>query len=73
MLEKLLGTEVARNLFGEGGLARVRAILAFAFTGGGIAYVLAQQSVPPAEYNLLWSVAVTHYFSTRAVSDGNGS
>lgn len=53
----------------EGGLLRVRALLAGSLTGGGIAYLLMNQAMPPGEYNILWGGAVAYYFGTR----GNGS
>jgi len=60
MLQKLLDT-----LTGEGGLLRVRAGLALAMTGIGGAYLLINETMPPAEFNLLWSAATAYYFGTR--------
>jgi hypothetical protein len=56
---------VLRSLTAEGGLLRVRAVLAMALTGFGGAYLLTNQTMPPAEYNLLWTAALTYYFATR--------
>lgn len=55
---------------GTGGLLRVRAILVMALTGVGGAYILLNQSMPPGEYNVLWSMGITHYFATRGSNGG---
>ncbi len=54
-----------RSLTSEGGLLRVRAVLAIALTAFGGAYLLENQVMPPAEYNLIWISATTYYFATR--------
>jgi len=66
-------TKILDGLFGEGGLLRVRALLAFGFTAGGVAFVLLHQTMPPNEYNTLWGVTVTFYFTTRNGSTSGGS
>ena len=60
MIETMLG-----KLLDTGGLLRVRAALALVLTGGGIAFLLTQQIMPPPEYNLIWGSAVAYYFGTR--------
>ena len=49
----------------EGGLLRVRAVLAISFTVGGIIYILNNMAMPPGEYNIMWTGSVTYYFATR--------
>ena len=58
-------TKLLDGLFGEGGLLRVRSLLAFGFTGIGGGYMLLHQTMPPEAFNALWAVAVTYYFATR--------
>ena len=62
--------DIILKLLDTGGALRVRAGLAFALTGGGIAFLLTEQSMPPQEYNLIWTAAVSFYFSTRAANSG---
>lgn len=63
-------TKLIDRLTEVGGLFRVRAILALGLTTIGGVYLLVNQAMPPNEYMLLWTAAVTHYFATRGASNG---
>ena len=54
-----------------GGLLRVRAMLSASLTGGGIAYLLIFEQMPPNEYNILWGSSMAYYFGTRGNNNGN--
>ena len=54
-------------LFGEGGLLRVRAALAFALTGAVI-YLFVQDKVVPDTLLTLTGLADGFYFGTRSAS-----
>ncbi len=62
---------VIERLLGEGGLLRVRAVLAISMTLGGVAYLLGYHEMPPAEYNTPWLVTLGWYFMARG--NGGGS
>lgn len=64
--------KILDGLFSEGGLLRVRSLLAFGFTGIGGGFVLLHQTMPPGEFNALWAVAVTYYFASRQAAGANG-
>ena len=61
-------TNFIHALTAEGGLLRVRAIAFLAMTGGGIGFVLVNNTMPPAEYNLIWASYAGYYFGTRGSS-----
>ena len=62
-------TKILDGLFGDGGLLRVRSLLAFGFTGIGGGYVLLHQAMPPGEFNTIWTAAVVYYFASRQPTD----
>jgi len=53
-------------LFADGGLLRVRAVLAILLTGIGGGYLLVNEALPPGEYNVLWASAIAWYFGGRS-------
>lgn len=57
--------EIWKTLTDVGGLLRVRAVLAITMTLAGVAYLLAYQEMPPAEYDTPWFLTVSWYFITR--------
>lgn len=56
------------KLFQDGGLLRVRSVLALSMTVGGIVYLLINQESPPENFNLLWASSIAYYFGTRGSS-----
>ena len=56
------------NLTGTGGLLRVRAALVLALTAIGGVYLLDQQAMPPTEFVIIWTGAISYYFGTRGAS-----
>lgn len=66
MLNALQGLII--TLTGEGGLLRVRAWIALGMTGIGGAFLLINQVMPPAEFNLMWATSIAYYFGTRGGS-----
>lgn len=63
-------SKILDGLFAEGGLLKVRSLLAFGFTGIGGGYMLLHQAMPPDTFNTLWTSAVIYYFATRAAANG---
>jgi hypothetical protein len=59
---------ILRGLFGEGGLLRVRALLALMLSGVGGAYLLLNEALPPGEFLVLWTGAVAYYFGGRTAA-----
>ena len=63
---------VFRNLMttatGDGGLLRVRGLLALGMTGIGGAYLLINEAMPPSAFVALWAAAQGYYFGTRGAS-----
>jgi len=53
------------SLTDEGGLLRVRSVLALGFTGIGGAQLLLHQTMPPDAFNVMWTGVVAYYYGTR--------
>lgn len=62
-------SQLLSGLVGTGGLLRVRALLALSLTVIGGWFLLLHQTMPPGEFNIIWSASIAWYFGTRA----NGS
>jgi len=58
--------KVVTALTGEGGLLRVRAGLALGLTIIGGWFLISNEAMPPNEFNILWGMATSYYFATRA-------
>lgn len=56
---------VLEPLTAEGGLLRVRALLALGMTGIGGFYLIDNLTMPPTEFSLMWVAAQAWYFGTR--------
>lgn len=62
---------IIAQFFADGGLLRVRGLLALGFTAIGGVYLLTQNAMPPQEFNVLWSGAVFYYFGNRGTTSGS--
>ena len=56
------------KLTADGGMLRVRALLALGMTGIGGGFMLANGEMPPGEFNVLWGGSIAYYFGARGSS-----
>ena len=61
-------TNFVNALTSEGGLLRVRAVLALGLTGIGGGFLLANMEMPPGEFVVIWTGAISFYFGSRSSS-----
>ena len=59
---------IIASMTGEGGIVRVRALLALGLTAIGGAFLLMELEMPPSEFNILWGSVLAYYFGTRGGS-----